>query len=127
MGILPTTEVPATDGMIDAIAEIEMQRQETEKRAGFATSCGSALHRLNELLDHESEALALRGPDAEYPGNVEALKLEMVRVKALGAPKAQDLLPRYVRAEQRPVSWHNAPRNPPRNKGRRTMGRAGGR
>ena len=127
MGILPTTEVPATDGVIDEIAEIEMQRRETERKAGFATSCSSALQRLNELLDHESKELALRGPNPEYPGNVEALTLEIGRVKALAAPRAQESIPRYVQTEQRPVSWHNAPRNPARNKGRRTMGRAGGR
>jgi len=127
MGILPTTEVPATDGVIDEIAEIEMQRRETEKNAGFATSCSSALQRLSELLDHESKALAMGGPDAGHPGNVEAVKLEIAKVKALTAPRAQESIPTYSRTEQRPVSWHNAPRNPPRNKGRRTMGRAGGR
>ena len=127
MGILPTTEVTATDGVIDAIAEIEMQRQETAKRAGFATSSGAALHSLNELLHHESKALALHGPDTGHAGNVEALTLEIVRVKALTAPSAQESIPRYVRTEERPVSWNNAPRNPPRNKGRRTMGRSGGR
>ena len=126
MGILPTTEAPATDEVIDAIAEIEMQRRQTENKAGFATSCSTALHRLNALLDDESKAL-LRGPDAAHPGNVDALTREIGRVKAQTAPRAQDSIPRYVRAEQRPVSWHNAPRNPPRNKGRRTMGRAGGR
>ena len=72
MGILPTTETPATDGVIDAIAEIEMQRRETEIKNGFATSCSSALQRLGELLDQESKAFVLRGPDAGHPGNVEA-------------------------------------------------------
>jgi hypothetical protein len=127
MNILPTTEAPATDGVIDAIAEIEMQRRETESTTGFATSCGQALERLSELLDHETRALALHGPDAGHPGNVDALEREIARVKALTAPRAQESIPRYVRTEQRPVSWHNAPQNPPRNKGRRTMGRAGGR
>ena len=127
MNILPTTEVPATDEVIDAIAEIELQRREAEKKAGFAASCSSALQRLDGLLDHESQALALHGPDAGHPGNVDALKLEIVRVKALSAPRTQESIPRYVHTEQRPVSWHNAPQNPPRNKGRRTMGRAGGR
>ena len=125
MGILPTTEVPATDEMIDAIAEIEMQRRDTENRAGFTSSCSTALQRLSELLDHESTLL--RGPDAGYPGNVEALKVEIGRVKALAAPRTQESIPRYVRVEERQVSWRNAPQSPVRNKGRRTMGRAGGR
>jgi hypothetical protein len=127
MGIIPATEVPATDEVIDAIADIEMQRRETEKKAGFATSCSAALQRLNELLEHESKALVLRGPDAGHSGNVAALKLEIGRVKALAAPRVQDSIPRYVRTEQRQASWRNTPRNPARNKGRRTMGRASGR
>lgn len=122
MGILPTTEVPATDEVIDAIAEIEMQRRETEKKAGFATSCSAALQRLSELLDNESKGL-LRGRDAGSAGNVEALKLEIERVKALAAPRAQESIPRYVRVEERQASWNNASRSPVRNKGRRTMGR----
>ena len=125
MGILPTTETPATDEVIDAIAEIEMQRRETQIKAGFATSCSTALQRLSELLDHESTLL--RGPDAGHPGNVEALQLEIGRVKALAAPRAQESIPRYVRTEERQVLWRNASRSPVRNKGRRTMGRAGGR
>ena len=127
MGIIPTTEVPASDEVIDAIAEIEMRRRETEKQSGFATSCSTALQRLSELLDHESKALVLPGPDAGQPGNIEALQLEIGRVKALAAPRAQESIPRYVRVEERQASWHNAARSPVRNKGRRTMGRAGGR
>ena len=127
MGILPATETPATDGVIDEIAEIEMQRRETERKAGLAASCSSALQRLNGLLDHEEKASVPGGLDAGHPGNVEALKLEIVRVSALSTPRMQESIPTYVRTEQRPVSWHNAPRNPARNKGRRTMGRDGGR
>jgi hypothetical protein len=126
MGIIPTTEVPASDEVIDAIAEIEMSRREMEKRSGFATSCSTALQKLSELLDHESKAL-LRGPDAGHPGNVDALTLDIGRVKALAAPRAQESIPRYVRTEEPRVSWRNAPRSPARIKGRRTMGRAGGR
>ena len=120
-------EVPATDGVIDAIAEIEMQRRGTEKNAGFATSCSSALQRLSGLLDHESKALVLLDQDTGHLGNVEALKLEIARMNALSAPRAQDSIPGYVRTQQRQVSWRNALRNPPRNEGRRTMRRAGGR
>lgn len=116
MGILPTTEVPATDEVIDAIAEIEMQRREAEKKAGFATSCSTALQKLTELLDDESKAL-LRGPDAGHPENVDALTREIGRVKALAAPRAQESIPRYVRAEERQGLWRNAPQNPARNKG----------
>ena len=115
----------ASDEVIDAIAGIEMQRRETEKAAGFTMSCSSALHRLNELLVRETEALRLRGPDSGHAENVHAVRIEIGRVKGLVAPRAQDSFLRYTRTEQRQVSWRNAPRNPARNRGRRTMGRTG--
>ena len=128
MGIMPTkTEVPATDEVIDAIADIELKRRETEKEAGLAMSCSSALHRLNELLEHETEALRLRGPDSGHQENVQAVKIEIERVKKLAVVRDQNPFPRHARTGPRQVSWRSAPRNPARNKGRRTMGRAGGR
>jgi hypothetical protein len=39
MGIIPATDVPASDEVIDAIADIEMLRQTTEKETGFAARC----------------------------------------------------------------------------------------
>jgi len=132
MGIIPTTDVPATDEVIDAIADIEMKRRTTEKEAGFAMSRSSALHRLNELLAHETEALRLRGPDVGHPQNVEAVRNEIGRVKALTGATGNTPYPGagrtgqgHATGQERP--WQNASRNPPRNKGRRTMGRAGGR
>lgn len=104
-GAHPLETRPATDEMLDDIASIEMQRRKKEKEAGLAASCNFALRRLHERLDHEKEALQLRGPDAGHPGNVEAVMIE----------------------SQRKASWRNAQRTPARNKGRRTMGRAGGR
>ena len=81
----PTETASASDEVIDAIADIEMKRQETEKEAGFAMSCSSALHRLNELLEHETEALRLRGPDSGHQENVQAVTIEIGRVKELAA------------------------------------------
>ena len=85
----PVGTISATAEVIEAIAEIEVQRRETEKQAGFAMSCSSALHRLNELLGHETEALRLRGPDAGHRENVDAVKIEIGRIKALAAAKGQ--------------------------------------
>ena len=50
--------------------------------------------------------------------------IDAIAETASTAPRAQESI-RYVRTEQR--QWRDAPRTPPRNKGRRTMGRAGGR
>jgi hypothetical protein len=118
---------PATDEMLDEIASIETQRQAMEKSAGLAASCSLALRRLHELLDHEKEALQLRGPDAGHPGNVEAVTLEIERLKGLAIVTSRGPAPTSPYATQRKASWRNAQRSPARNKGRRTMGRAGGR
>ena len=118
---------PATDEVIDRIAGIESQRQAMEKDAGIAASCSSALRKLHELLDREKEALQLRGPDAGHPENVEAVTVEIERVKAMTASTNPGPVPRGEYPGQRKATWRNAYRSPARNKGRRTMGRAGGR
>jgi len=118
---------PATDEVIDMIADIEMQRQAIEKNAGLVASCSSALRRLHELLEREKEALQLHSPDAGHPENVEAVAIEIERVKRLSVITSQRPAARSAYPGQRKVSWQNAHRSPARNKGRRTMGRAGGR
>ena len=127
-GAHPSETGPASDEVIDAIAEIEMQRRETEKQAGFAMSCSSTLHRLNELLDHEAEALRLRGPGSEHQANVRAVTIEIGRIKGLSGNKTPQSgsPPGNPRQEQR-QGWQNTSRSPARNKGRRTMGGSGGR
>jgi hypothetical protein len=128
-GTDPLETAGASDEVIDAIAEIEMQRRETEKKAGLAMSCGLALHRLRELLAHETDALRLRGPDSGHQENVQAVTNAIGRVNGLSAIKGQkpNSFPGQARTGPRQVSWRNAPQNPARNTGRRTMGRAGGR
>ena len=117
----------ATDELLDMIASIESQRQETVKEAGLAASCSATLRRLHEVLDREREALRQHGPDAGHPQNVAALTAEIERVKALAVVKIQGPASQSAYPRQRKESWRDAQRNPGRNKGRRTMGRAGGR
>jgi len=76
---------PATNGVADAIADIEKRRLTTETEAGLAMAFSAALHRLRELLDHETEALRLRGPASAHPANVEAVSAEIGRVRKLRA------------------------------------------
>jgi len=118
---------PATDEVIERIAEIESQRQAMEKDAGHAASCSSALRRLHELLDREKDALQLRGAGAGHPENVEAVAVEIERVKGMTAVTSPGPAPRGTYPGQRKATWRNAHRSPARNRGRRTMGRAGGR
>jgi bacterioferritin-associated ferredoxin len=122
---------PATasvsDEMRDMIADGEAQRQAMEKEAGLAAACGSALRKLHELLDREKEALQLRGPAAGHPGNVEAVMIEIERVKQLNVAKSQSPARKGGYSGPRKASWRDARHSPARNKGRRTMGRGGGR
>lgn len=122
--LLGTT--PATDELIDAIAGIETQRQAMVKDAGLAASGSSALRRLHELLDREKNTLQSHGPDAGHPENVEAVTVEIERVKGMTAITNPGPSLRGAYPGQRKVAWRNAHRSPARNKGRRTMGRAGG-
>lgn len=131
-GVVPSEAASASDEALGAIADIELKRQEMEKVAGLAASCGSALRQLHELLDREKEALQLRGPDARHAANVDAVTTEIERVKRLVVITAQghptgNTDRAGLRQALRQKSWQNARRNPARNKGRRTMGRTGGR
>jgi hypothetical protein len=132
MAIVPTTDVSASDEVIGTIADIEKKRREMEHEAGLAVSCSSALRKLHELLENEKESLRLHGADAGHRANVDAVMLEVERVKKLAVIKVQgpphrNADPAGRRQESRQKSWQNTQRNPGRNKGRRTMGRAGGR
>ena len=131
MGIIPATEAPASDEVLDRIAGIELHRQAIERDAGLAAACSSALRKLHELLEREKEALQFHGTDAGNRASVDAVMIEVDRVKKLAAATGQGPLHRNtdrtgLRQESGQKSWQNAPRNPARNKGRRTMGRTGG-
>lgn len=118
---------PATDEVTDAIAGIETQRQAMVKEAGLAASCSSALRMLHELLDREKNTLQSHGPDAGHPENVEAVTVEIERVKGMTRITNPRPAPSGAHPGQRKAVWRNAHSSPARNKGRRTMGRAGGR
>lgn len=117
----------AADEVIDAIAHIEMHRQEMEREAGLAAACSEALRKLHELLEREREAMQLHGPGSRHSANVEILTIEINRIKKLPGMTRQDSLPKNVHAQQPHMSQRNMPANPPRSKGRRTMGRRGDR
>jgi hypothetical protein len=121
-------DMPATDEVIDEIAEIEAQRQALEQEAGVAAALSGALRRLHELLDGGRQSLQLRGPQAGHPANVDTVAAEIERVKGLARFAKPDLVPvQSARPEPRQISLRSETRNPPRNKGRRTMGRTSGR
>jgi hypothetical protein len=130
-GARPFGTTLATDEVIDTIAEIEMQRQATEKEGGFGAASSGALRRLHELLDREQAALQLHGPNAGHPANIAAVTVALEGVTkmtgGIKTPRPMPGQPGSARPERQSVSWRNAPRNPNKSRGRRTMGRAGGR
>ena len=83
--------IPATGDMAGSIADIETRRLAAVNDAGMAMACSAALHRLHELLEHETEALRLRGPASAHLANVEVVSTEIGRVKRLCAGMPDDL------------------------------------
>ena len=116
-----------TDDVRDAIAHIEMHRQEMAKEASVAAACNEALRKLHELLDSEREALQLHGPGAGHAASIDAVMAEMERVKGLAGTPAKGTMPKHERDRRQMPLRPAQPHHRPRTKGRRTMGRGGGR
>lgn len=116
----------ATDEVTDIIASIEMHRQEIERETGLAASCNFALRKLQELLHREQEALQLHGPGTPYPANVEAVTIEIKRIRALADTTRRRPMLKKPQPRQAKTSWRNEVRTPPKSRGRRTMGRRSG-
>ena len=117
----------AADDIIDAIAQIEMHRQESAKTMGLATSCNEALRKLHEMFHQEQEAVQRHGPGTRHPANVGALTAAVDKVKNLAGVGSKGA-PRPMQGHrQKKSAPSSAPYQPPRNKGRRTMGRRGDR
>jgi len=122
------TVVRASDEVTDAIALIEMQRQYMEKESGLATACNEALRKLHQLLDQETAATPAASPGGGHSVNVEAVMMEIKRVKKMAGVASQNIILKHARSgRQKQAPRPNGPRNPARDKGRRTMGRRGDR
>jgi bacterioferritin-associated ferredoxin len=115
-----------SDEVMDAIAQIELHRQEMEKEAGVAAACNEALRKLHELLEREREALQLDGPGARNAAHIEALAAEIERVKSRAGAGAGAKAKHGGPPPRNPVR-PGPPHNLPRNKRRRTTGRSRGR
>lgn len=116
-----------SERVADAIARIEMHRQEMAKETNVAAACNEALRKLHELLDREREALQSHGAGDGHAENVEALGAEIDRVKRLAGAAGKGVEPKHGRPQARKHVGPGETHNFPRNKGRRTMGRTSGR
>jgi len=116
-----------TDEVTDAIAYIEMHRQEMAREAGVPAACAQALRQLQELLEQERQAL--QSDNGGGPANVDAVANEINRVKSLASGNNQGR--HFQRARSGPGAGpgqqQKSRRNRSRNKGRGTGGRPGGR
>ncbi|MGP1680447.1 MAG: hypothetical protein ACTS6J_25245 [Burkholderiales bacterium] len=117
----------ASDEVTDGIAAIEMHRQGTEKESGLAVACSEALRKLQALLEQEKEALQLHGSDTVCVANVEAVTNEINRVQSMAGVRSHGATSRTARPRGQQLPRPEKSHNPPRNRGRRTIGRSGGR
>ncbi len=111
-----------SDDVIDAIAYIELHRQDMAREAGVAAACNEALRKLHALLEREREAS--RGPGERHAEHIEALANEIERVKKLAGAAAK---PKQGRPQPRKPLGPGQRHGLPRGKQRRTTGRGRGR
>jgi bacterioferritin-associated ferredoxin len=117
----------ASDEVTDAIAFIEVHRQEAAKETSLGQACAEALRKLHELLEQERATSQPADPKGGNSVNVEAILQEIKKVKGLAGNSHHDQGPRPPRnnSNARPAQQQRpAPHGQPRNKGRRSMGRS---
>lgn len=117
----------AANEITDAIAQIEMHRQESAKQVGLAAACSEALRRLHEILGGEQDAQQRHGPGTRHAANIRALTAAIEKAKALAGPGNQGAGRGQAPAQGQKTISPAASHRPPRNRGRRTMGRHGNR
>jgi hypothetical protein len=116
-----TVAPEGSDDVIDAVARVEMERQERAREVGNAAACASALRELRALHATEKDALRLGGPSAEHSANLAALAVEIRRVEKLGGGASRLSLPEGEKRAPSNGSRHGAPRSPVRQNGRHNL------
>jgi hypothetical protein len=126
-------EEQVSDEVTDAIAFIEVHRQEAVKESGMAHACSEALRKLHELLEQvKTEAQQTPNANGHSP-NLEAVNQEIRKVKSLAGnaghqngPRHQHGKPKQHQPQQNQPPRTGAPhgQGQARNKGRRSMGRS---
>lgn len=129
MSATPVNEEISTDSVLDAIALIEMQRQDLHRESDPEGWRNQALAKLQELLRQLEEALRQPNPSSEHHANAEAVRNAINRLKSRpsaasqqpsrdGAQRRQAQKSR-PQQQQRPQQQHRG--------GRRNSGRHSGR
>jgi hypothetical protein len=89
MSAPPGSEDITTDSVIDAIAMIELQRQDIKREADPEAWRNQALGKLQEILRLLEEALRLNGPNPEHQANAQAVRNAIGRLKTRSGDTGQ--------------------------------------
>ena len=116
-----------SDEVIDEIAHIEMLRQDMEKQSNLGAACNLSLRKLQEILQREQAAAQLHGAGTLHPANVQALTDEINRVKQMMGGAGRNQKPGGPRPGGPQAPRGDRGHRHAKNRGRRTMGRPGGR
>jgi hypothetical protein len=122
MSVPPMSEEITTDSVLDAIALIEMQRQDLHRESDPEGWRNQALAKLQEILRQLEEALRQPSPSPEHHANAEAVRNAINRVKARPGAAAQhparDGTQRRQPQKSRPPQQRGGRRNTGRHSGR---------
>jgi len=103
----------ATPEVIDALAGIEMQRQEREKESGVPVSCNWALGKLYELLPRERKPPGTNAESTVLRGNIEAATVAIERLRKLAQITGEHAKLKSDRPWNQQKSWRDMQKNPP--------------
>jgi hypothetical protein len=104
--------VQATPEVIDALASIEMQRQEKERESGVPVSCSWALGKLYELLPRERKPPGTKAESMALRGNIEAATLAIGRLGELARLTGKGSRPKSDRPWHPQKSWRDDQKDP---------------
>jgi len=98
----------STAEMTDALARIEMQRQERQKESGVPMSCSWALGKLHELFPRERKPPGTNGESTALQANIEATTLAIGRLRKLARTTSQRATLKSGRPWHQQESWRDA-------------------
>src|SRR6266853_5135102 len=105
----------ATPEVIDALAGIEMQRQEREKESGVPVSCGWALGKLYELLPRQRKSLGVHMECTVTQADIEVANLAIGRLRKLAQATGYRATPKSNAAVETKIvarKMHSAGKRP---------------
>ena len=106
------TAEPATAEVIDALARIEVRRQEKEKESGVRVSCSWALGKLHELLPRRRKPAGRIGESTALRANIEAATRAIGQLRKLAQITGERATLKSDRPWRHQKSWRDAREDP---------------